>query len=159
MKKDTRMLMILAAGGALAYAISKEGSPLELPTGEGNGLVMQTQAKNAPVNMPSGQFNRMIDDIVTINGNRVIIINGLGQQDPKTGHIPGTPTVGVMGVNTNAAELNLVISQVNNALRNTSMFTSSQVTLLRAIKQRAVTGLTIFNIAPVSGYLSIDGIF
>ena len=49
MKKQTRTLMIFGAGAALAYAISKEGSPLELPTGEGDGLVMRTQANNSPV--------------------------------------------------------------------------------------------------------------
>ena len=49
MKKQTRTLMIFGAGAALAYAISKEGSPLELPTGEGDGLLFQTQANNAPL--------------------------------------------------------------------------------------------------------------
>jgi hypothetical protein len=157
MNKDARMLMILAAGGALAYAISKEGSPLELPTGEGDGLIMQSQAKNAPVNMPKGQFNRMLDDIATINGKRVVLLEGLGEQNQKTGYISGNPTIGIVSPTATNAELNMVISQVNNALRNTSMFTADQMVLLKGLKAKAQEGLS--SASAVNGYFSLDGIF
>tara|TARA_B100000131_G_scaffold236572_1_gene228616 strand:- start:4785 stop:5258 length:474 start_codon:yes stop_codon:yes gene_type:complete len=157
MKKGTRTLMIFGAGAALAYAISKEGSPLELPTGEGDGLVMQSQAKNAPVSMVKGQFNRILDDIATINGKRVILIDGLGEQDQRTGYISGNPTIGVVSPTATRAELNLVVSQVNNALRNTSMFTADQVVLLRGLKAKAQEGLS--SASSVNGYFSLDGIF
>jgi len=156
-KKQTRTLMIFGAGAALAYAISKEGSPLELPTGEGNGLLFQTQANNAPVTMVKGQFNRILDDIATINGKRVILIEGLGAQDPQTGYIEGNPTIGVVSPSATRAELNLIVSQVNNALRNTSMFTADQMVLLRGLKAKAQEALS--SASSVNGYFSLDGIF
>lgn len=149
--------MIFGAGAALAYAISKEGSPLELPTGEGDGLIMQSQAKNAPVSMPKGQFNRILDDIATVNGKRVVTIEGLGEQDQTTGYITGSPTVGIVSPTATRSELNLVVSQVNNALRNPSMFTADQMVLLRGLKAKAQEGLS--SASSVNGYFSLDGIF
>ena len=107
--------------------------------------------------MPKGQFNRILDDIATINGKRVILIEGLGAQDPKTGYIEGNPTIGVVSPSATRADLNLIVSQVNNALRNTSMFTADQMVLLRGLKAKAQEGLS--TASSVNGYFSLDGIF
>ena len=149
-KQDTKMLAILAIGGALAYAISKEGSPLELPTGEGGGILMQSQGKT----MPSGQFNRVLDDIVTINGKIVITIEGLGEQDQRTGYIYGTPKIGIINPTATNAELKLVVSQVKNALRNPTIFTPTQRGILTSLETKAQGGLS-----SVNGYFSLDGTF
>lgn len=144
------------------YAIRNSESPNEIPIAEGNDLVMENQAGNSPLGMDAAQFERLTDDIVTINGIVVILLPG-HKFNPTDTYYPSP--------NATREQLNLIVSQVNNALRNKSQFNVTQEVTLRDISRVAHTALVGLNLrdklnqprpgdlTPARPSLSLDGIF
>ena len=161
MNRQQRTLLMLA-GGAVAYvAIKNSGAPAELPISEGNDLVLDAQASSSPIGMDSDQFERMVDDIVTVNG--IIVVLTPSNKLNTTSNYYVSP-------NATREQLNLVISQVNNALRNKVQFSTVQEVTLKNVSSAAHRHLVGMNIRPPSegqldnkvtlnGLFSLDGIF
>ena len=162
MNQTQRHLLIFAGGVVAHLAIRNMMAPDELPIAEGNDLVMENQAGNSALGMDAAQFERLIDDIVTINGIVVILLPG-SKFNPTDNYYPSP--------NATREELNLIVSQVNNALRNKSQFNVTQEVTLKDISRVANTGLVASNIrdrlnqprpgdlTPARPSLSLDGIF
>ena len=137
-------------------------APEELPIAEGSDLVMDNQAGNSALGMDAAQFDRLVDDIVTINGITVILLPG-SKFNPTDTYYPSP--------NATREQLNLIVSQVNNALRNKSQFNVTQEVTLRDISRVAHTALVGLNLrdrlnqprpgvlTPARPSLSLDGIF
>ncbi len=149
--------MLIVAGGAVAYlAIKNSGPPTELIMAEANDLIMSNQASASPVKMDQEQFDRMVDDIVTVNG--IVVILTPSNKLNKTDSYYVSP-------NASREELNLIISQVNNALRNKVQFSTVQEVTLKNIAAAAHRHLVRANVgdlkpnSPQTLGISLDGIF
>ena len=149
----------MIAGGAVAYlAIRNSGAPTELPISEGNDLVMDNQASSSPIGMDSAQFDRLMDDIVTINGVAVILLPS---------HKLNPTDQCIVSPNATREQLNLIVSQVNNALRNKTQFSTVQEVKLKNLSAKAHRALVAFGVQqsnntllqPERPSLSLDGIF
>lgn len=162
MNQTQRHLLIFAGGVVAHFAIRNMMAPEELPIAEGNDLVMDNQAGNSALGMDADQFERLIDDVVTINGIVVILLPG-SKFNPTDTYYPSP--------NATREQLNLIVSQVNNALRNKSQFNVTQEVTLRDISRAAHTALVGLNLrdrvnqprpgdlTPARPSLSLDGIF
>lgn len=162
MNQTQRHLLIFAGGVVAHLAIRNMMAPDELPIAEGNDLVMENQAGNSALGMDAAQFERLIDDVVTINGIVVILLPG-HKFNPTDTYYPSP--------NATREQLNLIVSQVNNALRNKSQFSVTQEVTLKDISRVAHIGLVGLNLRDKAGQgssgsltparpsLSLDGIF
>ena len=162
MNQTQRHLLIFAGGVVAHFAIRNTMAPEELPIAEGSDLVMDNQAGNSALGMDAAQFDRLVDDIVTINGIVVILLPG-SKFNPTDTYYPSP--------NATREQLNLIVSQVNNAVRNKSQFNVTQEVTLRDISRVAHTALVGLNLrdrlnqprpgslTPARPSLSLDGIF
>ena len=162
MNQTQRHLLIFAGGVVAHFAIRNMMAPDELPIAEGNDLVMENQAGNSALGMDAAQFERLIDDIVTINGIKIILLPG-SKFNPTDTYYPSP--------NATREQLNLIVSQVNNALRNKSQFNVTQEVTLKDISRVAHIALVGLNLRdklnqtspgdlrPVTPSISLDGIF
>ena len=137
MKVVQRNILLAAGGLAAYYAIRNSVSPDEIPIAEGNDLVMDNQAGNSALGMDAAQFERLIDDVVTINGIVVILLPG-SRFNPTDSYYPSP--------NATREQLNLIVSQVNNSLRNKSQFNVTQEVTLKDISRVAHIALVNLSI-------------
>jgi len=153
-----RHLLIFAGGVVAHFAIRNMMAPEELPTAEGNDLVMENQAGNSALGMDAAQFDRLMDDIVTINGVVVILLPN---------HKFNTTDYCIVSPDATREQLNLIVSQVNNALRNKTQFSTVQEVKLKDLSTKAHRALVVSGVQqadnnllqPERPSLSLDGIF
>ena len=119
---------------------------------------MDNQASNSPIGMDADQFDRLMDDIVTINGVVVILL-------PSNKFNP--TDYSIVSPDATREQLNLIVSQVNNALRNKTQFSTVQEVKLKDLSAKAHRALVAFGVQqannnllqPERPSLSLDGIF